>query len=130
MDLARDDRRIQRTIYALTTGHCNRIVVEYLVGNIDTRCYAGTDRKNPRMEISAVANILKNVLCPTKGTFPNPTGSFRPHLSKTSGVSVHPRCHEMATYTSHCPTSIGYYGRAVMRTPGTKIGCTNHLWRP
>ena len=126
VNLACDDRRIQRTIYTLTTGHRDRIVVEYLVGNIDTRCNAGSDRENPGMEISTVTNILKNVLCSTKWTFPDPTGPFCPHLGKTSGVSVHPHRHEMAPYTCHRPTPIGYYRRTVVRTPGTKIRCANH----
>ena len=126
MNLACDDRWIQRAIYTLTPGHRDRIVVEYLVGNIDTRCNAGSDRENPGMEISTVTNILKNVLCSTKWTFPDPTGPFCPHLGKTSGVSVHPHRHEMATYTSHRPTPIGYYRRTVVRTPGTKIRCANH----
>ena len=67
------------------------------------------------MEISAVADVGKNVLVVDERLLSDPWRSFTTHLGESSGAAIHPQGHEVTTNTRHRARTFWHFGAGVVR---------------
>ena len=87
--------------HGLAAGHGNGVVVQNFVGDVDTRCHALAHRQQAAVEVSAVADVGKNMLVVAERLLADPRHALAAHLGEAHGAAVHPQAHEMAANASH-----------------------------
>ena len=106
-----DIRHGQCSINRLAAGHCDRIVVQNLVGDVDLRGNRLANRQRTGMEIGTVTQILEHVFFIGKRRLAAPGRAFATHLRKRIGLAIHPGHHVMATDTAKRTRTFRYHGR-------------------
>ena len=110
------------TVKGLPSGHGDGFVQQNFVGDVDAGRDGGADRQNSGVKISAIPQVLEDVLSLGKGCLTQPGDTLATHLGKGVGVSVrHPRCHVVAANTPHRMTAVGHFGRGVMGASRAKM---------
>ena len=92
-DLSRDLRDGEAAVIALAAGHCDRVVEQNFVGDVDLAAMAARIASEAGMVIGAVAEILKNVLARGKGRLADPMRALAAHMGDSrasSGPSIAP----------------------------------------
>ncbi len=116
LHLPRDLRDAQLAFHRLAAGHGDRIVVEYLVGDVDARGSSGADRQQPAVRIGAVAEILENVLLAGERRLPDPVRPLASHMGDGRGVAAgNIDRHGVAADAGERAAAFGYSGRGVVR---------------
>ncbi len=126
--LPRDLRHCHRAVNMLTASHGDRIVVENLVGHVDTGRDRRAHRQQAGMVIGAVTDILEYMRGVDERRLAHPTRALASHLRVTSSVPIHPLRHEMATNSRQCGRTIRQPGAGVVRTARTEIWGAFHSW--
>ena len=85
--------------HLLTACHGDCIVIKNLESDIDARCDALTNRKNPTMKPCAISEIGKDMFFMSKRCLADPGHALASHLGKGAGGSVHPDRHVVAANT-------------------------------
>ncbi len=108
-------RHRQCAVYGLSAGHCDRVVEQDLVGDIDPGGDRGADRQQSRMKIGAVTEVLEHVFGFGKRRLAEPGGAFSAHLGEGFGAAIHPGRHVMAADAAVGPAALRHHGRGIVR---------------
>src|SRR5438270_11898951 len=84
-DLMRKLRNSKTAFGRLPAGHGDRVVIEYLVGNVDAGSGRGAQRQQPGMGVGAVAEILEDMVFVGERRLADPVGAFAAHLRDRLG---------------------------------------------
>ena len=110
------------TVKGLPSGHGDGVVQQNFVGDVDAGRDGRTDSKNSGVKISAIPEVLEDVLSLGKGRLTQPGDTLATHLGKGVGIAIrHPRCHVVAANTPHRMTTVGHFGRGVMGAARAKM---------
>jgi len=130
-DLARNHRRIERSVHVLAAGHRHGVVVENLVGHADAGGDRGADREQPRVKVRSVADVGENVVTLTEGRLADPGGALTAHVGKGGRAAIHPQGHEMAADPGHGSAALGYPGGGIVGAARTEVRlAAGHHARP
>ena len=112
----------QLAVQRLPPGHRHGVVVENLVGNVDTGRDRGANGEQAGVKVSAVAEILKYVASIGERRLSEPGRAFAAHLREGLGAAIHPGGHVVTADTAVSNAAIGHDGRGIVRTAGTEPG--------
>ena len=121
-NLPRNPLRPQPALMRLSAGHRHRVVVEDLEGDVGPGCHRGADRHQAGMVVSAVAQVLEDVLAGGEFRFADPVGPLAAHMGEALGLAVHPLHHVVAADAGIGAGALGQAGRGVVRAAGAEPG--------
>ncbi len=115
----------QLAVDRLATGHGHGIVVENLVGDVDTCCDGGAHRQAAGVEVGAVTEVLEHVRGVGERRLADPVDTLAAHLGKGLGASVHPLHHVVTADAGRGAAALGHLGRTVVRAAGAVVRRTH-----
>ncbi len=119
-DLLRDVGGGERPVEGLASGHCDRVVVEDLVGDVDAGRDRGADREDPAVIVRAVAQVREDVLLGRERRLADPRHALAAHVRVGARAAVHPDRHHVAADAGRRATALGHLGRRVVRAAGAE----------
>ncbi len=99
----------------MAAGHCDRIVEQDLVGDVDLGRDRCTNCQKARMEIRAVAEVGEDMLFVGERCLSDPGHTFRAHVREGRRFAIHPQHHVMATDTGQRTAAFRHLGGRVVR---------------
>ena len=120
-DLARDIRRRKRSVDRLAAGHCHRIVVEDLVGDVDVGGDRRPDGEAARVVVRSVAQVGEDVFFVGELRLPDPWHAFAAHVGEGRRRAVHPDRHHVTTDARGRAAAFGNFRRRVVRASRAEI---------
>ena len=119
--LPRDLRHGQPAVIGLAAGHGDRVIEQDLVGDVGVGRDRGADRHIARVIISAVAEILKDVIAVGERRLADPIGALAAHMRVAERRAVHPLRHVMAADAGIGAHAFRHHGRGIVRAAGAEI---------
>ena len=124
-ELARKIGNGERSSSLLAARHGDRGVVENLVSDVDARRYAGGDGHGPRVEVRAVADVLKNVMAIDEGRHADPGRALTAHVGEERIAAAQVRelrGHGMTAYAAAGDLAFQQQRGAIVRAAGAESG--------
>ena len=119
--LSHDHRDRQLAVHRLAAGHCDRVVIEDLVGDVHPGGHGLPDRQQSGVEIGPVAEVGKDVALAGERRLADPGHAFAAHLGEGAGAPLrHPGHHVVTADPGQRARAFRHPGRGVVRATGAE----------